>query len=93
VVNSTVMTTNGGNDFPGVNVPFGMVQRSSDTSPSRPLGGGYNFNNTMLRGFSLTHMAGPGCGAMQDSGTSDDKPCAATAERPKRSRGVRAATL
>src|SRR5881227_884935 len=66
VVNTTVMTTGGGNDFPGVDMPFGMVQWSPDTSPSRPLGGGYSFNATQFRGFSLTHMAGPGCGAMQD---------------------------
>ncbi|MDT4986730.1 MAG: hypothetical protein QOI74_824, partial [Micromonosporaceae bacterium] len=66
VVNTTTMTTGGGNDFPGVDVPFGMVQWSPDTSPTRPLGGGYNFAATQLRGFSLTHMAGPGCGAMQD---------------------------
>src|SRR5438067_13869721 len=66
VVNTTVMTTGGGNDFPGVDVPIGMVHWSPDTSPSRPLGGGYSFNATQFRGFSLTHMAGPGCGAMQD---------------------------
>jgi len=66
VVDTRVMTTGGGNDFPGVDLPFGMVQWSPDTSPSRPLGGGYNFNTTQVRGFSLTHMAGPGCGAMQD---------------------------
>src|SRR5205807_5864967 len=66
VVDMRVMTTGGGNDFPGADMPFGMVQWSPDTSPSRPLGGGYNFNSTQFRGFSLTHMAGPGCGAMQD---------------------------
>jgi predicted alpha-1,2-mannosidase len=66
VVDTRVLTTGGGNDFPGVDLPFGMIQWSPDTSPSRPLGGGYNFNATQFRGFSLTHMAGPGCGAMQD---------------------------
>ena len=66
VVDARVMSTGGGNDFPGVDMPFGMVQWSPDTSPSRPLGGGYSFNATQFRGFSLTHMAGPGCGAMQD---------------------------
>ncbi len=66
VVNTTVMTTGGGNDFPGVDTPFGMVQWSPDTSPDRSDGGGYNFNDTQLRGFSLTHLAGPGCGAMGD---------------------------
>src|SRR5436309_2892112 len=66
VVDTRVLTTGGGNDFPGVDLPFGMIQWSPDTSPSRPLGGGYNFNSSQFRGFSLTHMAGPGCGAMQD---------------------------
>jgi predicted alpha-1,2-mannosidase len=66
VADMRVMTTGGGNDFPGADVPFGMVQWSPDTSTSRPLGGGYSFNATQLRGFSLTHMAGPGCGAMGD---------------------------
>ncbi len=66
VVNSTVMTTGGGNDFPGVDVPFGMVQWSPDTSPNRSAGGGYNYNDTQFRGYSLTHIAGPGCGAMGD---------------------------
>ncbi len=65
-VNTTVMTTGGGNDFPGVDVPFGMVQWSPDTSPNRSDGGGYNYNDTQLRGYSLTHIAGPGCGAMGD---------------------------
>src|SRR5256885_16996790 len=65
-VDMRVMSTGGGNDFPGADMPFGMVQWSPDTSSSRPLGGGYNFNSTQFRGFSLTHMAGPGCGAMQD---------------------------
>jgi predicted alpha-1,2-mannosidase len=66
LVNTLVMTTGGGNDFPGADVPFGMVQWSPDTSPSRPDGGGYDFTNSQIRGFSLTHMAGPGCGAMGD---------------------------
>src|SRR5256714_14335864 len=65
-VDMRVMTTGGGNDFPGADVPFGMVQWSPDTSPSRPLGGGYHFHATQFRGLSLTHMAGPRRGAMQD---------------------------
>src|SRR5437762_13630903 len=66
VVDARVMSTGGGNDFPGVDMPFGMVQWSPDTSPSRPLGGGYSCNATQFRGRSLTHMARHGCGAMQD---------------------------
>ncbi|WP_370116313.1 GH92 family glycosyl hydrolase [Streptacidiphilus sp. MAP12-33] len=46
--------------FPGATVPFGMVQWSPDT-PSRPDGGGYAYADRAIRGFSLTHLSGPGC--------------------------------
>jgi predicted alpha-1,2-mannosidase len=42
-----------------------MVQWSPDT-PSRPQGGGYEYNDSSITGFSLTHMSGPGCGANGD---------------------------
>ncbi|TJZ94312.1 GH92 family glycosyl hydrolase, partial [Actinacidiphila oryziradicis] len=45
--------------------PFGMLSFSPDT-PSRPDGGGYNYDDTSTTGFSLTHMSGPGCGAYGD---------------------------
>ncbi len=35
LVNTFVGTTNGGDTFPGADVPFGMIQWSPDT-PSRP---------------------------------------------------------
>jgi predicted alpha-1,2-mannosidase len=66
LVNTLVMTTGGGNVFPGADVPFGMMQWSPDTSPDRSAGGGYSFTDTQLQGFSLTHLSGPGCGAMGD---------------------------
>ncbi|MGI5458531.1 lectin [Streptomyces sp. CA-249302] len=65
LVNPFIGTTNDANDFPGADVPFGMVQWSPDT-PSRPDGGGYQYNDTTISGFSLTHMSGPGCGAAGD---------------------------
>lgn len=65
VVNPFIGTTNQANDFPGADVPFGMVQWSPDT-PSRPPGGGYEYNDSSITGFSLTHIAGPGCGAAGD---------------------------
>src|ERR1700683_3993663 len=46
--------------FPGADMPFGMIQWSPDT-PSRPDGGGYNYADTSITGFSLTHFSGPGC--------------------------------
>jgi predicted alpha-1,2-mannosidase len=67
LVNTTIGTTNGGNTFPGADVPFGMVQWSPDTSPDRPSGGGYDYKDGSLIGFSLTHISGPGCsGALGD---------------------------
>ncbi|MFE6886750.1 lectin [Streptomyces sp. NPDC057694] len=65
LVNPFIGTTNQANDFPGADAPFGMVQWSPDT-PSRPPGGGYEYNDKSITGFSLTHIAGPGCGAAGD---------------------------
>ncbi|WP_219470564.1 lectin [Nonomuraea rhizosphaerae] len=65
LVNPFLGTTNDANDFPGADVPFGMIQWSPDTA-SRALGGGYNYNSPTITGFSLTHIAGPGCGAYGD---------------------------
>jgi predicted alpha-1,2-mannosidase len=64
-VNPFIGTTNAADDFPGADVPFGMVQWSPDT-PSRPEGGGYEYKDSSITGFSLTHMSGPGCPAEGD---------------------------
>jgi len=48
----------GVNLFPGATTPFGMVQLSPDTEDR---GYGYHYSNTAIRGFSMTHMSGPGC--------------------------------
>jgi predicted alpha-1,2-mannosidase len=65
LVNPFIGTTNQGNTFPGADAPFGMVQWSPDTT-SRPPGGGYEYNDSAITGFSLTHLSGPGCGADGD---------------------------
>ncbi|MGN5635963.1 lectin [Streptomyces sp. AC154] len=65
LVNPFIGTSNQANDFPGADAPFGLVQWSPDT-PSRPPGGGYEYNDKSVTGFSLTHIAGPGCGAAGD---------------------------
>jgi predicted alpha-1,2-mannosidase len=55
-------TFGGGHNFPGATVPFGMVQWSPDTTPADQRGaGGYDYRDTHLRGFSLTHLSGAGC--------------------------------
>jgi predicted alpha-1,2-mannosidase len=66
LVDTRTWTTNGGNTFPGADAPFGMVQWSPDTMPNRNAGGGYNYGDSALTGYSLTHISGPGCGAAED---------------------------
>ncbi|WP_344466452.1 lectin [Kitasatospora kazusensis] len=49
-----------GNTFPGASAPLGMVQWSPDTVTYQ--NGGYDYNDQRIRGFSLTHISGAGCG-------------------------------
>src|SRR5262245_61899625 len=64
-VNPFIGTANDGDDFPGADAPFGMLQWSPDTV-SRPDGGGYAYADSAITGFSLTHLSGPGCRAAGD---------------------------
>ena len=48
-----------GNTFPGADVPFGMVQWSPDT-PTRVDTGGYDYKDTSIIGYSVTHLSGTG---------------------------------
>ncbi|HEV2377756.1 MAG TPA: GH92 family glycosyl hydrolase [Streptosporangiaceae bacterium] len=66
LVDTRTWTSNGGNTYPGAEVPFGMVQWSPDTLPTYNAGGGYQFGDEGLWGYSLTHISGPGCGAAMD---------------------------
>jgi predicted alpha-1,2-mannosidase len=65
LVNPFIGTSNAVDDFPAADTPFGMVQWGPDT-PSRPDGGGYEYNDKSVTGFSLTHLSGPGCPAAGD---------------------------
>ncbi|MHB1871432.1 MAG: GH92 family glycosyl hydrolase [Steroidobacteraceae bacterium] len=79
--------------FPGASLPFGMIQWSPDT-PSAPAGGGYNYTDHALTGFSLTHLSGPGCSVAGDIRilpTSGALRAPATAEQPFSHRDERAA--
>jgi len=53
-------------EFPGADVPFGMLQWSPDTSPDRVSGSGYSYGDSHISGFSLTHLSGDGCPAYGD---------------------------
>ncbi|HEV7735145.1 MAG TPA: GH92 family glycosyl hydrolase [Candidatus Binatia bacterium] len=56
-----------GNTFPGAVAPFGMIQWSPDTVPGEAASaGGYSYPDSVIRGFSLTHLSGAGCPVFQD---------------------------
>src|SRR5690349_17077876 len=64
-VNTLIGSSNSGETFPGADTPFGMVQWSPENTRGNqtrtPQPGGYDYNVTRVRGFSLTHMSGTGC--------------------------------
>ena len=60
------VTTGSVGEFPGADVPFGMLQWSPDTTPNRTTGSGYSYNDSRISGFSLTHLSGDGCPAFGD---------------------------
>ena len=54
-------------EFPGADLPFGMIQWSPDTVPNAAAaGGGYSYADSHINGFSLTHLSGTGCAVYQD---------------------------
>ncbi|EIZ78357.1 alpha-1,2-mannosidase [Novosphingobium sp. Rr 2-17] len=56
-----------GHTFPGVSLPFGMVQLSPDTDTARwATCSGYHHGDPSLLGFSHTHLSGTGIGDMLD---------------------------
>ncbi|MGC8865258.1 MAG: GH92 family glycosyl hydrolase [Bacteroidales bacterium] len=51
-----------GHTFPGATVPFGMVQLSPDTRLTGWDGcSGYHYSDSLILGFSHTHLSGTGC--------------------------------
>lgn len=72
-VNPLIGTSNAGNTYPGAVQPFGMLawspQNSKGRQVSTPAPGGYQYDATKVRGFSLTHLNGVGC-----SGANGDIP-------------------
>ena len=60
-VNPFIGTGGHGHTYPGVSVPFGMVQLSPDTRISGWDGcSGYHFSDSIILGFSHTHLSGTG---------------------------------
>ena len=68
-VNPMVGTDFTGHTFPGAVWPFGMVQLSPDTRPrSGDWDGcsGYHYSDSLIYGFSHTHLDGTGCDDLCD---------------------------
>ena len=61
-VNPFIGTGGHGHTYPGATVPFGMVQLSPDTRLDGWDGcGGYHYSDSIVYGFSHTHLSGTGC--------------------------------
>jgi predicted alpha-1,2-mannosidase len=62
-VDPIIGTGGHGHTFPGATVPFGMVQLSPDTRIDGSWDGcsGYHHSDSIIYGFSHTHLSGTGC--------------------------------
>jgi predicted alpha-1,2-mannosidase len=62
-VNPMIGTAGHGHTFPGATAPFGMVQLSPDTRDDDSWDGcsGYHYDDSLILGFSHTHLSGTGC--------------------------------
>ncbi|MGZ4056071.1 MAG: GH92 family glycosyl hydrolase, partial [Bacteroidia bacterium] len=62
-VDPMIGTGGHGHTFPGATVPFGMVQLSPDTRIDGSWDGcsGYHYSDSIIYGFSHTHLSGTGC--------------------------------
>lgn len=66
-VDPFIGTAGDGNCFPGPCFPFGMAQPGPDSGDgSRVWCGGYKHTDTLIRGFSQTHLSGTGRPGMGD---------------------------
>ncbi len=66
-VNPFIGTDGPGNTYPGATVPFGMVQLSPDIGiPGWDRIAGYFYQDSIITGFSHTHLSGTGAGDLYD---------------------------
>ncbi len=67
-VNPFIGTAGHGHTFPGATLPFGMVQLSPDTRIDGSWDGcsGYHYSDSVIYGFSHTHLNGTGCSDFGD---------------------------
>src|SRR5215212_10902678 len=61
-VNPFIGTGGHGHTYPGASMPFGMMQLSPDTRLEGWDGcSGYHYSDSIIYGFSHTHLSGTGC--------------------------------
>jgi putative alpha-1,2-mannosidase len=66
-VNPMIGTNGHGHTYPGASVPFGMVQLSPDAGIfDWDWCSGYHYSDSILVGFSNTHLSGTGCSDLAD---------------------------
>ena len=67
-VDPMIGTGGHGHTFPGATCPFGMVQLSPDTRIDGSWDGcsGYHYSDSLIYGFSHTHLSGTGCSDFGD---------------------------
>ncbi len=66
-VDTFIGTGGHGHTYPGASVPFGLVQLSPDTRKDSWDGcSGYHYSDTIIYGFSHTHLSGTGVGDYGD---------------------------
>ena len=66
-VNPFIGTDGTGNTYPGAMTPFGMVQLSPDIGiPGWDRISGYFYPDSIITGFSHTHLSGTGAGDLYD---------------------------
>ena len=66
-VNVFIGTGGHGHTFPGATLPHGMVQLSPDTRKNDwDACAGYHYSDSLISGFSHTHLSGTGCGDYGD---------------------------
>jgi predicted alpha-1,2-mannosidase len=67
LINPFIGTDGPGNTYPGATVPFGMVQLSPDIGiPGWDRIAGYFYKDSIITGFSHTHLTGTGAGDLYD---------------------------
>ena len=66
-VNPFIGTDAHGHTYPGATIPFGMVQLSPDNGTNGwDWSSGYHYSDSVIQGFSHTHLSGTGVGDLCD---------------------------